>query len=170
MSLEVGSRLGHYDVTRKHALPLYIMSGFAGHDALLEKLGKFKTGKSCLYIKRLDDVDLKVLTELISRAVEKGGQMGALPAGSGALGCRRRCGRGWVEGGDMKRRDLLLIGGTRRDPKARRRRVLMVCGGLVAGWMQDSVLRIGLSGGDQTASPSGTRRGSSSVFPTMASR
>ncbi len=64
---------------RKHALTLYIMSGFAGHDALLEKLGKFKTGKSCLYIKRLDDVDLKVLTELIARSVEEGAQMGALP-------------------------------------------------------------------------------------------
>jgi hypothetical protein len=60
-------------------LALYIMSGFAGHDALLQKLGTFKPGKSCLYIKRLDDVDLKVLTELIARSVEEGAQMGALP-------------------------------------------------------------------------------------------
>ena len=54
---------------RKQALTLYIMSGFSGHQALMKKLGKHKTGKSCLYIKKLDDVDLEVLEELISRSV-----------------------------------------------------------------------------------------------------
>ncbi len=55
---------------RKQALTLYIMSGFKGHAALLKKLGKHKTGKSCLYIKRLEDVDLEVLEELIAASVE----------------------------------------------------------------------------------------------------
>ena len=52
---------------RKQALTLYIMSGFGeyaagkGMDALLARLGKHTTGKGCLYIKRLADVDLGVL-------------------------------------------------------------------------------------------------------------
>ena len=54
---------------RKQALTLYIMSGFSGHQALMKKLGKHSTGKSCLYIKRLDDVDLEVLEELITCSV-----------------------------------------------------------------------------------------------------
>ena len=65
---------------RKQALTLYIMSGFAGYDVLLKKLGSFKTGKSCLYIKRLEDVDMHVLTELITRSVRHGAQMGAVVA------------------------------------------------------------------------------------------
>jgi hypothetical protein len=55
---------------RKQNLTLYIMSGFEQYDTLLEKLGKFKTGKACLYIKRVDDVDLPVLKELIKQSVE----------------------------------------------------------------------------------------------------
>jgi hypothetical protein len=54
---------------RKQALTLYIMSGFSEHEGLLAKLGRFKTGKSCLYIKRLSDVDLKVLKQLIQKSV-----------------------------------------------------------------------------------------------------
>ncbi|MFQ5677686.1 MAG: DUF1801 domain-containing protein [bacterium] len=54
---------------RKQNLSLYIMSGFSNHDALLGKLGKFKTGKSCLYIKSLEDVDFSILRELIERSV-----------------------------------------------------------------------------------------------------
>jgi uncharacterized protein YdhG (YjbR/CyaY superfamily) len=56
---------------RKKALTLYIMAGFAQYDALLEKLGKYRTGKSCLYIKRLADVDLKVLEKLILLSVNQ---------------------------------------------------------------------------------------------------
>ena len=48
---------------RKRNLTLYIMSGFDEYDALLDKLGKHKTGKSCLYVNKLDDVDLGVLRE-----------------------------------------------------------------------------------------------------------
>jgi hypothetical protein len=55
---------------RKQNLSLYIMAGFRDFDTLLAKLGKHKTGKSCLYIKRLDDIDLKVLELLISRSIK----------------------------------------------------------------------------------------------------
>lgn len=55
---------------RKQNLSIYIMAGFAGSDKLLAKLGKHKTGKSCLYIKRLADVDEKVLNTLIEKSVK----------------------------------------------------------------------------------------------------
>lgn len=55
---------------RKANLTLYIMSGFKKYDELMAKLGKHKTGKSCLYIKRLSDIDEKVLTELIESSVK----------------------------------------------------------------------------------------------------
>jgi hypothetical protein len=53
---------------RKQALTLYIMSGFDEYDALMAKLGKHSTGKSCLYVKRLADVDMAVLRELVTRS------------------------------------------------------------------------------------------------------
>lgn len=55
---------------RKQNLTLYIMSGFTKYDELMAKLGRHKTGKSCLYIKRLSDVDENVLTELIESSIE----------------------------------------------------------------------------------------------------
>ena len=54
---------------RKQALTLYIMSGFASYDELLGKLGKHSTGKSCLYIKRLSDIDIDVLRLLVTESV-----------------------------------------------------------------------------------------------------
>ena len=54
---------------RKQALSVYIMPGFSGFESLMKKLGKYKTGKSCLYIKRLSDVDGTVLGELIRGSV-----------------------------------------------------------------------------------------------------
>jgi len=54
---------------RKRNLTLYIMPGFDGYRSLLEKLGKYRTGKSCLYINKLDDVDLPTLRELIRQSV-----------------------------------------------------------------------------------------------------
>jgi len=54
---------------RKQALTVYIMPGFSSFKKLMEKLGKYKTGKSCLYIKRLSDVDEKVLEKLIVESV-----------------------------------------------------------------------------------------------------
>lgn len=56
---------------RKQNLTLYIMGGFDEYDNLLKKLGKYATGKSCLYIKRLEDVDTKVLQEIITRSVKQ---------------------------------------------------------------------------------------------------
>ena len=56
---------------RKSSLTLYIMPGFSGYKDDLAKLGKYKTGKSCLYIKRLDDVDEKVLKRLIRKSVRE---------------------------------------------------------------------------------------------------
>lgn len=54
---------------RAQSLTLYIMPGFKQFEPLMKKLGKFKTGKSCLYIKRLSDVDESVLEQLINRSV-----------------------------------------------------------------------------------------------------
>jgi Domain of unknown function (DU1801) len=51
---------------RKNALTVYIMPGFDKFENLMKKLGKYKTGRSCLYIKRLEDVDLNILEKIIS--------------------------------------------------------------------------------------------------------
>ena len=67
-------RKGEWPITgfspRKQNLTLYIMSGFDEYDNLLNKLGKHSTGKSCLYIKKMEDIDQDVLRELISKSVE----------------------------------------------------------------------------------------------------
>jgi hypothetical protein len=55
---------------RVQNLTLYIMSGFDEYDDLLGKLGKHSTGKSCLYVKKLEDVDQDVLRELVSKSVK----------------------------------------------------------------------------------------------------
>ena len=54
---------------RGRELVVYIAEGIEGRDVLLAKLGKHKTGKVCLYIRRLADVDLKVLETLVARSV-----------------------------------------------------------------------------------------------------
>ncbi|MDQ3472785.1 MAG: DUF1801 domain-containing protein [Acidobacteriota bacterium] len=56
---------------RKTDLTLYIMPGFEKFESLMAKLGKYKTGKSCLYIKKLDDVEMPVLKKLIAKSVER---------------------------------------------------------------------------------------------------
>lgn len=55
---------------RKQALTLYIMGGHERYDELMGKLGKHRTGSSCVYINKLDDVDLDVLRELIAESVD----------------------------------------------------------------------------------------------------
>jgi hypothetical protein len=60
---------------RKQNLTLYIMPGFEDYDSLMKNLGKHTTGKSCLYIKKLEDVDTKVLKELVTKSVKKMKQM-----------------------------------------------------------------------------------------------
>ena len=54
---------------RAQNLTLYMMGGFASD--VLKRLGKYKTGKGCLYINKLEDVDIKVLDELITKSVKK---------------------------------------------------------------------------------------------------
>lgn len=56
---------------RKQNLALYLMSGFDGCDDLMNQLGKYSIGRGCLYINRLEDVDLKALKKLISRSVKQ---------------------------------------------------------------------------------------------------
>jgi hypothetical protein len=55
---------------RKQNLTLYIMSGFDNYDVLLGKLGKYKIGKSCLYINKLEDIDQDVLRDLVHQSVQ----------------------------------------------------------------------------------------------------
>jgi hypothetical protein len=55
---------------RKQNLVVYIMPGLDAFPALMKKLGKYKTGKSCLYLNKLEDVDEKVLEQLIARSVK----------------------------------------------------------------------------------------------------
>jgi hypothetical protein len=54
---------------RKKNLTLYILSGFEDYDELLSRLGRHKTGKSCLYINKLEEVDIDVLGELVEKSV-----------------------------------------------------------------------------------------------------
>jgi hypothetical protein len=56
---------------RKANLTLYIMTGIERHPALFKKLGRFKHGKGCLYLKRLTDIDMKVLEEIITASVTR---------------------------------------------------------------------------------------------------
>jgi hypothetical protein len=56
---------------RKANIVLYIGDGFDHYDALMPNLGRFTTGKSCLYIKHLSDVDEAVLRNLVQRSVQR---------------------------------------------------------------------------------------------------
>jgi len=56
---------------RKQNLALYNISGSDEYETLLSKLGKYKTGKGCLYLSRLKDVDMGTLKEMVQRALER---------------------------------------------------------------------------------------------------
>jgi hypothetical protein len=56
---------------RKAATTVYLMEGFEERADLLARLGPHSTGKSCLYLKRLSDVDLDVLRELVAESVQQ---------------------------------------------------------------------------------------------------
>lgn len=56
--------------SRANAITLYLDSVFENRDELLAKLGKFKTSKACIYVKKLDDIDTDVLAEMIVKSVE----------------------------------------------------------------------------------------------------
>ena len=55
---------------RKQSLTIYIMSGFDQFEHLMSQLGKYKNSKSCLYVKKLDDIDLGILKELIAESIK----------------------------------------------------------------------------------------------------
>jgi hypothetical protein len=55
---------------RKQNLSLYVLAGFTGQTDLLNKLGKHKAGKGCLYVKKLEDVNLDILEILIKKSAE----------------------------------------------------------------------------------------------------
>ena len=55
---------------RKQNLAVYLMNGFEKHQKLLKNLGKHKTGKSCLYINKLKDINIQSLRELILKSAK----------------------------------------------------------------------------------------------------
>jgi hypothetical protein len=54
---------------RKAAISLYVYTGNPEHEKLLEGLGKFKMGKACIYVNKLDDIDEKKLTSLMKATI-----------------------------------------------------------------------------------------------------
>lgn len=54
---------------RKQNLTMYITAGFSEYDDIMQSLGKYKTGSSCLYVKRLSDIDLDQLKTLVEKSV-----------------------------------------------------------------------------------------------------
>lgn len=55
---------------RKRELSIYLMCSFDKNEELMKKLGKHRTGKSCLYVKKLEDIDMDVLKELVEESVK----------------------------------------------------------------------------------------------------
>ncbi|MET0696269.1 MAG: DUF1801 domain-containing protein [Acidimicrobiia bacterium] len=55
---------------RRQNLTLYVMGYVPADDPLFDKLGKYTTGKSCIYIKRLEDVDTGILEKLVKRSYD----------------------------------------------------------------------------------------------------
>jgi hypothetical protein len=56
---------------RKQNFALYLMIDLQHYEKLLKDLGKHKTGKSCIYIKKMEDIDSNVLTQLIKSSVDE---------------------------------------------------------------------------------------------------
>lgn len=56
--------------SRKNSISVYLMSGFQEFEEELSRLGKHKTGKSCLYIQKLEDIDIKVLESMIRTSIK----------------------------------------------------------------------------------------------------
>ena len=54
---------------RKAAISLYVYSGCAGQEELLHNLGKFKMGKGCIYVKKLEDIDVEILKKLMASTI-----------------------------------------------------------------------------------------------------
>ena len=66
-------REGDWPITgfspRRQNISIYIMPGFSKYQSLMNKLGKYKTSVSCLYVKKLDDIDQDILRKLVERSV-----------------------------------------------------------------------------------------------------
>lgn len=60
---------------RKAELSLYIMPGYQAYGSILDRLGKHRLGKACLYIRRLDDIDMDVLADLVRAGVDDLGKL-----------------------------------------------------------------------------------------------
>lgn len=56
--------------SRKNAITLYLASDFDQREELLQKLGKHKTGKGCIYIQKLEDIDTEILSELVNNSIK----------------------------------------------------------------------------------------------------
>lgn len=54
---------------RSKELVLYLIGGFPRHQEIMDRLGKYRTGKSCLYVKRLSDIDGDALEELVAEGL-----------------------------------------------------------------------------------------------------
>jgi hypothetical protein len=65
---------------RKRELVLYVLGGFPGYPALMKKLGRCRTGKVCIYVKSLADLDAGVLEELIAGSVAHVRKLYPMPA------------------------------------------------------------------------------------------
>lgn len=67
-------REGDYFVVRfsprKQNVTIYVMPGFDRYSALMKKLGKYKLGRSCLYVKKLNDINRNILETLLARSVK----------------------------------------------------------------------------------------------------
>jgi hypothetical protein len=56
--------------SRKNALTVYLASTFEEKETLLSQLGKHKTSKACLYIQKLEDIDIGILKQLVQKSIE----------------------------------------------------------------------------------------------------
>jgi hypothetical protein len=57
--------------SRKNALTVYLASNFEEKETLLSQLGKHKSSKACLYIQKLDDIDVAILSQLVKKSIEQ---------------------------------------------------------------------------------------------------
>jgi hypothetical protein len=57
--------------SRKNALTMYLASNFEEKEALLSQLGNHKSSKACLYIQKLEDIDIKILSQLVKKSIER---------------------------------------------------------------------------------------------------
>lgn len=102
---------------RAQGLTLYFMAGFAGHGALLRRLGRHSTGKACLYLRRLEDVDEAVLEEIVrlgvvaARALDRPREVREVTERRPGTKGRGRAGRGARPEGTSRRQDVASRGG-----------------------------------------------------------